>query len=57
LAIILIKLGEKSIEAARLYNNLGNLYASLGLYKKADKRLKKALKITENLYVPAEEQA
>ena len=53
----MIKLGEKSIEAARLYNNLGNLYASLGLYKKADKRLKKALKITENLYVPAEEQA
>lgn len=51
----MINIGEKSVEAARLYNNLGNLYASLGLYKKADKRLKKALKIVDNLYVPAEE--
>jgi hypothetical protein len=34
---------------------MGNLYASLGIYKKADKRLKKALKIVDNLYVPADE--
>lgn len=51
----MIHVGEKSVEAARLYNNMGNLYASLGNYKKADKRLKKALKIVENLYVSPDE--
>ena len=43
--------GETSVEAVRILNNLGNVYAQQGDYKKADKRLKTAIKITDQLYM------
>lgn len=43
--------GENSVETCRILNNLGNVYAQQGDYKKADKRFKTALKITDQLYV------
>lgn len=34
-----INKGKESIEVAKSLNNIGNLYASIGNYKKAEKRL------------------
>ena len=49
MSIISKEKGENSIEFARILNSLGNVYAALGKYKKAEKRLKHALKITESI--------
>lgn len=48
LLIIQREKGENSVECARILNNLGNVYAGLGKYKKAEKRLKRALKISDS---------
>lgn len=51
LAILVNEQGENNGDVARVLINLGASYAGLGKYKKSLKRLKKALRIIEGLFI------